>query len=194
LNKAGPDEEHLTREAFIAKYLTLPQPKVDRLAELEREHFGDPEMETGIYSKSETPRATTVTTHREVANGTPQDWEIFSFLERVRDDLNVPAPLRERAGVLHTRFATRPVPLTNEKALAVLSDADGVQVDASSLLACPDGMRPRPLAYSLSDYHRAPSEGPLHFTWQDKPHRLLYDLIAALAYYHADDVKGGSDD
>ncbi len=42
---------------------------------------------------------------------------------------------------------------------------------------------PRPLSYSLDDYHRAPSEGALHYTWQDKPHRLLYDLIAAVAYY-----------
>lgn len=42
---------------------------------------------------------------------------------------------------------------------------------------------PRPLSYSLDDYHRAPSEGTLHYTWQDKPHRLLYDLIAAVAYY-----------
>lgn len=44
-------------------------------------------------------------------------------------------------------------------------------------------VKPRPLSYSLDDYHRAPSEGTLYYTWQDKPHRLLYDLIAAVAYY-----------
>jgi hypothetical protein len=42
---------------------------------------------------------------------------------------------------------------------------------------------PRPLLYPLDDYHRAMSEGPLHYTWQDKPHRLVYDLIAAVRYY-----------
>jgi len=42
---------------------------------------------------------------------------------------------------------------------------------------------PRPLRYTLDDYHRAPSDGPLNETWKDKPHRLLYDLIAALVYY-----------
>jgi len=27
------------------------------------------------------------------------------------------------------------------------------------------------------------SKGPLHYTWQDKPHRLVYDLIAAVKHY-----------
>ena len=44
---------------------------------------------------------------------------------------------------------------------------------------------PRPLSYPLHDYHRAMSEGPLHATWQDKPHRLVYDLIAAVRFYAA---------
>ena len=46
-------------------------------------------------------------------------------------------------------------------------------------------IQPRPLAYPLTDYHRAGIDGPLHSTWQDKPHRLLYDLIAAVRYYAA---------
>ena len=46
-------------------------------------------------------------------------------------------------------------------------------------------IQPRPLAYPLTDYHRAGIDGPLHYTWQDKPHRLLYDLIAAVRYYAA---------
>lgn len=44
-------------------------------------------------------------------------------------------------------------------------------------------VNPSPLRYPLRDYHRAGFDGPLHFTWTDKPHRLLYDLIAAVRYY-----------
>ena len=46
-------------------------------------------------------------------------------------------------------------------------------------------IQPRPLSHPLADYHHAMSEGPLHYTWQDKPHRLVYDLIAAVRYYAA---------
>jgi len=53
----------------------------------------------------------------------------------------------------------------------------------SDLLSC--DITPRALSNPLSDYHKAPSEGPLNFTWTDKPHRLLYDLIAAVRYYAA---------
>lgn len=43
------------------------------------------------------------------------------------------------------------------------------------------GIKPRPLSYSLEDYWHAPSGvGPLATEWEDKPHRLIYDLIAAL--------------
>lgn len=42
---------------------------------------------------------------------------------------------------------------------------------------------PRPLAYPLDAYHNAPGDGPLHGTWNDKPHRIVYDLVAALMYY-----------
>ena len=42
---------------------------------------------------------------------------------------------------------------------------------------------PRSLSFSLDDYHKAITEGPLHYTWIDKPHRLVYDLIAAVKYY-----------
>lgn len=61
---------------------------------------------------------------------------------------------------------------------------------ALSAPAVPDGLfdaaiTPCPLRYPLSDYHRAMSEGPLNYEWQDKPHRLVYDLIAALMYYAA---------
>ena len=62
-------------------------------------------------------------------------------------------------------------------------DAKQIQspAPASELLECE--IAPRPLSYSLQDYHRAGLDGPLHYTWQDKPHRLLYDLIAAVRYY-----------
>ena len=44
-----------------------------------------------------------------------------------------------------------------------------------------DVIRPRPLAHPMEAYWTAPSgRGPLATTWEDKPHRLLYDLIAAL--------------
>lgn len=43
---------------------------------------------------------------------------------------------------------------------------------------------PRELSYALSEFHRAPSgDGALGFTWQEKPHRIVYDLIAAVKYY-----------
>lgn len=62
-------------------------------------------------------------------------------------------------------------------------EAEAKPAPAPAELAC--DIQPRPLAYSLADYHRAMSEGPLHYTWQDKPHRLVYDLIAAVRYYAA---------
>jgi len=34
--------------------------------------------------------------------------------------------------------------------------------------------------YTLDDYMNAPSHGPLHPEWQDKPHRLIYDLVARI--------------
>ena len=40
---------------------------------------------------------------------------------------------------------------------------------------------PPPLKHTLEDYRNAPSEGPLHATWKDKPHRIVYDLVSALA-------------
>lgn len=41
----------------------------------------------------------------------------------------------------------------------------------------------RPLEHPLDAYWQAPGgSGPLAATWQDKPHRLLYDLIAALIH------------
>lgn len=50
-----------------------------------------------------------------------------------------------------------------------------------SLFEC--DIKPRPLSYPLNTYHIAMSEGELHYTWTDKPHRLVYDLIAAVKYY-----------
>jgi len=49
------------------------------------------------------------------------------------------------------------------------------------LLSC--NVAARPLNYPLSDYHHAMSSGPLNYTWRDKPHRLVYDLIAAVKWY-----------
>ncbi|ABX35840.1 hypothetical protein Daci_3202 [Delftia acidovorans SPH-1] len=46
-------------------------------------------------------------------------------------------------------------------------------------------VRPHPLRYPLAAYHHAPGNGPLHATWQDKPHRIVYDLVAAVRHYAA---------
>jgi len=46
----------------------------------------------------------------------------------------------------------------------------------------------RPLGHSLREYHEAVGGNEnkgLGYTWSDKPHRLLYDLIAAVKYYAA---------
>jgi hypothetical protein len=59
------------------------------------------------------------------------------------------------------------------------------------LLKC--SVAPRPLEYSLHDYHIAMSEGPLHYTWTDKPHRLVYDLIAAVKYYAKQEQRSDSE-
>lgn len=50
--------------------------------------------------------------------------------------------------------------------------------------------KPRPLNYSLEDYWLAPSgQGPLAAEWKDKPHRLVYDLIAALRMQQEKNTK-----
>ncbi|KQY83731.1 hypothetical protein [Pelomonas sp. Root1444] len=51
----------------------------------------------------------------------------------------------------------------------------------AELLDCE--IAPRPLDHPLRDYHMAPGGGPLHAQWEDKPHRLIYDLIAAVRFY-----------
>jgi hypothetical protein len=42
--------------------------------------------------------------------------------------------------------------------------------------------------YTLADYRNAPSgEGPLAAEWADKPHRLVYDLVAKLEKMRTDE-------
>lgn len=79
-----------------------------------------------------------------------------------------------------------------DRITALASVIEGVEraALAAPAQAVPQGwfdceVEPRPLEYSLRDYHLAPGEGPLHFIWQDKPHRIVYDLIAAVRYYVA---------
>ena len=55
------------------------------------------------------------------------------------------------------------------------------QAAQDPMLEC--SVQPRPLSHPLTAYHSAMSKGPLHYTWQDKPHRLVYDLIAAVKHY-----------
>ena len=54
-------------------------------------------------------------------------------------------------------------------------------VQDQSMFDC--GVQARPLSHPLRAYHIAMSEGPLHYEWTDKPHRLVYDLIAAVRFY-----------
>ncbi len=56
-----------------------------------------------------------------------------------------------------------------------------MKLDASDDLR--STIKPRPLDGSLDDYWKAPGSGPLHAAWENKPHRIVYDLIAALLYY-----------
>lgn len=41
-------------------------------------------------------------------------------------------------------------------------------------------------ARTLRDYWRAPSDGPLHDIWEDKPTRLLYDLVGEVEHLRAE--------
>lgn len=51
-------------------------------------------------------------------------------------------------------------------------------------------VNPRPLARPIDDYWRAPGgDGALAATWRDKPHRLLYDLVAALRHHTRDGTR-----
>jgi hypothetical protein len=43
----------------------------------------------------------------------------------------------------------------------------------------------RPLAYTMDEYWNAPGSGPLNYTWKDKPHRVVYDLLAAIIHLQA---------
>lgn len=70
----------------------------------------------------------------------------------------------------------------HKKAIEALRTALAEQPE-QELFNC--AIEPRPLNHSLHEYHIAMSEGPLHYTWTDKPHRLVYDLIAAVKYYAA---------
>jgi len=51
-------------------------------------------------------------------------------------------------------------------------------------------INPKPLQHDLFHYWMAPSGiGPLVDTWNDKPHRLLYDLIAHIRYLENKNVN-----
>ncbi len=104
----------------------------------------------------------------------------------------LPPDLRESAQAAHialTCISTHPTLDMSDylrgrvDAAAAGLEAALAAVPAQPVLDCE--IQPRPLAYPLTDYHRAGVDGPLHYTWKDKPHRLLYDLIAAVRYYAA---------
>jgi len=104
-----------------------------------------------------------------------------------------PAPVAPVTGVINTHARTTLIQSLvaskgwmNGYAAAFVDDfADSLQpvqpADVIAKLHC--DIDARPLLYPLSDYHHAMSSGPLNYTWQDKPHRLVYDLIAAVKWY-----------
>ena len=118
------------------------------------------------------------------AQGVPdvvQEWKsgVISAQEAMLKIASAPpAPQADRSGCTagtddeckHRRCATQ----CPKRAQLGLSMSDGLLESQ---------IEPRPLLYPLSDYHRAMADGPLHHTWIDKPHRLVYDLIAAVRYY-----------
>lgn len=70
--------------------------------------------------------------------------------------------------------ARQVMPAQSEQSLEAVSDASLFETEVEA----------HQLAYSLNEFHLAPSgAGPLAYTWKDKPHRLVYDLIAAVKYY-----------
>ena len=68
-----------------------------------------------------------------------------------------------------------------DKAITAIKQARSAPVQDQSMFDC--GVQARPLSHPLRAYHIAMSEGPLHYEWTDKPHRLVYDLIAAVRFY-----------
>jgi hypothetical protein len=69
----------------------------------------------------------------------------------------------------------------HRQAIKAIKQARSAPVQDRSMLEC--SINPIPLSHPLRDYHTAMLEGPLHYTWTDKPHRLVYDLIAAVKFY-----------
>jgi len=87
------------------------------------------------------------------------------------------------AGIIERRLWALPIPDDVMERRIKGWNAAIPQQPTPAELQC--DIEPRRLSYPLSDYHRVISEGPLHHTWQDKPHLLVYDLIAAVRYYAA---------
>ena len=81
---------------------------------------------------------------------------------------------------LHRRDERNPHEQVCE-AINAIKQARSTPVQDQSMFDC--GVQPRPLSHPLRAYHIAMSEGPLHYEWTDKPHRLVYDLIAAVRFY-----------
>jgi hypothetical protein len=103
----------------------------------------------------------------------------------VRDGLTLTVYRCEQTGKLWCRFPDEfedgRFEDIDRSALASEARPSGGPV-ASAALRAVFGVG-RPLDGTLDDYWRAPSgEGPHAYTWDDKPHRLLYDLIAAIIY------------
>jgi hypothetical protein len=80
----------------------------------------------------------------------------------------------ERFACKECADAIRALPLTTEPAAMTEQCTPEGAEDVYSVI------KPRVLQYTLNDHWIAPGgEGPLAYQWSDKPHRLVYDLIAS---------------
>lgn len=70
--------------------------------------------------------------------------------------------------------------MVDEMLASLRGDAHPTESDTGVSDELRNTVHARALAHSLNDYWKAPSgEGPLAEAWKDKPHRLVYDLVAA---------------
>lgn len=137
-----------------------------------------------------------IATHAAPAAGPQQDqtpWG-WAIVDKNGDELLTRPRLREFFGAVnHEREPFSATELANANrewpgiapfSIVTLYTHPAPAVERGVTDGCEIG--PRPLQYGLKDYHIAPGgEGPLAFTWSDKPHRLVYDLIAAVKHYAA---------
>lgn len=129
-----------------------------------------------------------------VSRDVPAESELFHEVMGHLRDMQLPHGLckpRSRMACTHCNAsdrlqaiisAYRGPPVIAAHNLAASPQPQPVQAQPSnSMFDC--DVVPRQLEYPLKDYYHCITAGPLHYTWQDKPHRIVYDLIAAVRFY-----------